>query len=284
VRARITVGTSSRLSALFWSVAISRTIRTSGSASLPRLLTGRNVRAKLNAVMARLSLIFLLTCLSASATLAQNYDEHIVVTGGPSIWEWEKYKIEPHDNWWMNFVRASRIRIAQLREQYGPSAYITWLIYGPGYKRRQAQEKENLFSIIDSVRNTYNLKLIYFKTADELCDYLNRGEDRSLYKIASFDYFGHSNRACFMFDYSSQIGSASKCWLHETELREKLQRGIFAKNAQVQSWGCYTALSMSALWRAATGAKMIGATCKTQYMTNELPVLVSSNGKWSTGE
>jgi hypothetical protein len=247
-------------------------------------LTRNSQSAKLNAVMARLSLILSLLCFSAIAALAQNYDEHIVVTGAPSLMEWEKYKIEPHDNWWMNFVRASRIRIAQLREQYGPSAYITWLIYGPGYKRRQAQEKENLFSIIDSVRNTYNLKLIYFKTADELCDYLNRGEDRSLYKIASFDYFGHSNRACFMFDYSSQIGSASKCWLHETELREKLQRGIFAKNAQVQSWGCYTALSMSALWRAAAGAKMIGATCKTQYMTNELPVLVSSNGKWSTGE
>jgi hypothetical protein len=234
--------------------------------------------------MARLSSIFLIIFLSASAALAQNYDEHIVVTGGPSIMEWEKYKIEPHDNWWMNFVRASRIRIAQLREQYGPSAYITWMVYGPGYKRRQAQEKENLFSIIDSVRTTYNLKLIYFKTADEMCDYLNRGEDRAQYKIASFDYFGHSNRACFMFDYSNEIGSASKCWLHETELKQKLHHGIFAKNAAVQSWGCYTGQSMSNLWRDATGAKMIGATCKTQYMTNELPVLVSSTGKWSTGE
>jgi hypothetical protein len=41
---------------------------------------------------------------------------------------------------------------------------------------------------------------------------------------------------------------------------------------------------MSNLWRDATGAKMLGATCKTQYMTNELPVLVSSNGRWSTGQ
>ena len=22
--------------------------------------------------------------------------------------QWEKYKLQPHDNWWMNFVRASR--------------------------------------------------------------------------------------------------------------------------------------------------------------------------------
>jgi len=234
--------------------------------------------------MARLTLLLFAVCLSATTGFGQNYDEHIVVTGAPSLMEWEKYKIEPHDNWWMNFVRASRIRIAQIRDQYGSGAYITWLVYGPGYKRRQAQEKENLFSIIDSVVKAYNVKLVYFNNADELCDYLDRGEDRSLYKIASFDYFGHSNRACFMFDYSSQIGSASKCWLHESELRQKLRRGIFARNAAVQSWGCYTALSMSGLWRDATGARMIGATCKTQYMTNELPVLVSSNGKWSAGQ
>ena len=233
--------------------------------------------------MARLGLLLFTVCGLAATALGQNYDEHIVVTGGPSLMQWEKYKIEPHDNWWMNFVRASRIRLEQLREQNGPTAQITWLVYGPGYKRRQAQEKENLFSLIDSVRAKYNLKLVYFKTADDVCDYLNRGEDRSLYKIASFDYFGHSNRACFMFDYSNEIGSASKCWLHETELKQKLHRGIFARNAAVQSWGCYTAQSMSTLWREATGAKMLGATCKTQYMTNELPVLVSPTGKWSDG-
>jgi hypothetical protein len=28
---------------------------------------------------------------------------------------------------------------------------------------------------------------------------------------------------------------------------------------------------------------MIGAVGKTQYMTNELPVLVSSSGRWVTG-
>jgi hypothetical protein len=28
---------------------------------------------------------------------------------------------------------------------------------------------------------------------------------------------------------------------------------------------------------------MIGAVGKTQYMTNELPMLVSATGKWSTG-
>jgi hypothetical protein len=34
------------------------------------------------------------------------------------------------------------------------------------------------------------------------------------------------------------------------------------------------------MWYQATGAKMIGAVGKTQYMTNELPVLVLATGRW----
>ena len=233
--------------------------------------------------MFRHAVLVFATVALASLASGQDTGEHIVTTGAVSLMKWEKFKIEPHDNWWLNFVRASRLRIEQLRNQYGPSAEITWLVYGPGYKRRQSQEKENIFSVIDSVRAKFGVNLIYFQTADQFCDYLNHGKDRSRYKIASFDYFGHSNRACFMFDYSNEIGSASKAWLHVSELRQKLHRGIFARNAQVQSWGCYTGQEMSTGWREATGAKMIGADCKTQYMTNELPVLVSPTGKWVSG-
>ena len=233
--------------------------------------------------MFRLSLVLLLGFVMSSTTIAQDSGEHIVVTGGPAMPEWERYKMEPHDNWWMNFVRASRLRIEQLRNQYGPSSPITWLVHQKAYQRRQLQEKQNLFSIIESVRDKYGLKLVYFNTPDQLCAYLNNGLDRSVYKIGSFDYFGHSNRACFMIDYSNEIASGSKVWLHETELKQKLHRGIFARNAEIKSWGCYTGESMAKLWYRATGAKMIGALGKTQYMTNELPVLSTSKGRWVTG-
>jgi hypothetical protein len=209
--------------------------------------------------------------------------EHIVVCGGVSLMEWEKYKIQPHDNWWLNFVRASRLRIEELRQQYGPGARITWLVYRRGYERRQTQEHQNLFSIIESVRNKYGVNLVYVRTADQLTAYINNGLDRSRYKIATFDFFGHSNRACFMLDYSNEIGSGSKVWLHENELQKKLRKGTFARNAIVKSWGCHTGESMSKKWYEATGARMIGATGKTQYMTNELPVLISSGGRWTTG-
>jgi len=41
--------------------------------------------------------------------------EYIVIVGGVSLMEWEKFKAQPHDNWWANFVRGARIRTEQIR-------------------------------------------------------------------------------------------------------------------------------------------------------------------------
>ena len=55
-----------------------------------------------------------------------------------------------------------------------------------------------------------------------------------------------------MFDYSNNIDSASKVWLHQDDLK-KINRGIFARDAYVKSWGCHTGESMSKKWHEATG-------------------------------
>ena len=62
--------------------------------------------------------------------------EYIMLVGGPSMYQWEKYKAFPHDHWWANFVRAARLRTEQIRSQAGPDAKITWLIYRQGYEDR----------------------------------------------------------------------------------------------------------------------------------------------------
>ena len=131
--------------------------------------------------------------------------------------EWEKFKAAPHDRWWGNFVRSARVRIEQLRKQYGPTARITWLVYKPGYVRRaQRQERSDLIGNITSVRDKYGVNLVFFSNTDQLINYLNSGQPRDRVKIANFEFYGHSNKACFMFDYSNEIDSASKVWLHET--------------------------------------------------------------------
>ena len=201
--------------------------------------------------------------------------EYVIVSGGVSLMMWEKYKQQPHDNWWLNFIRASRIRIEELRGQF-PNLPITLMVYGPAYKRRQALQSEgDLFGIIRSIPEAFNVKLVFFDQQSELISYLNNRTQ----KIAGFEYFGHSNKACFMFDYSNEIGSASKVWLHENELK-KIRSGVFANGAYVKSWGCHTGESMSQKFRSATGVKMVGAKGKTQYMTETLPVISTPGGYW----
>jgi hypothetical protein len=205
--------------------------------------------------------------------------EFVIVSGGVSLWVWEKWKAQPHDNWWMNFIRASRIRIAEIRDAE-PDAQITWLVYRPAYITRARQENNELLSHIQSVRDAYRVKLVWFDTTSELISYLNSGQDRSRMKITDFEFFGHSNKACWMFDYSNNIDSASKVWLHEKDLGQ-LRRGIFARDAFIKSWSCHTGESMAQKFRSATGVPMIGAIGKTQYMTDELPILSSPNGRWT---
>lgn len=226
-----------------------------------------------------LPILLLCSLLLGSRALAASAPvEHIILVGGPSLMAWEKYKKQPHDHWWANFVRAGRIRTEQIRAQ-DPDAQITWLVYKQGYIDRAPQEKQDLIGLIGTVRDKYNLKLVYFNKGNEVINYLNNGQPRDRVKIANFEFFGHSNAKCFMFDYSSAIESACKSWLHEDEVK-KIRRGIFTRNAVIKSWGCHTGESMSKKWLAAHGIPMWGVIGKTQYMMNELPVLSSKNGKW----
>lgn len=229
----------------------------------------------------RYVLVFLV--LASPLARAAVEKEFIIVSGGPSLYEWEKYKSAPHDRFWGNFIRAARYRIQEIQKQYGPNTRITWLVYKPGYVRRDREDVGNdLIGNILSVRDKYGVNLIWFNKGSEVVAYLNGGMPRDRVKIAGFDFFGHSNRACFMFDYSNEIDSGSKSWLHEDELKS-IRRGIFAKGAVVKSWGCHTGESMSKKWRQATGVRMIGAIGKTDYSTISVPgCMPAVNGRWGS--
>jgi hypothetical protein len=230
------------------------------------------------------SLLFILVLTGTLRAEANFQKEYIVITGGPSLIEWEKFKKVPHDHWWANFAHASRIRLDELRQQFGPEARITWLVYKPSYVRRSArQEKQDLIKQLVSIQQKTGANLLFFNNQKQLLDYLNAGKPRDQVKIANLEYFGHSNKCCFMFDYSNEIDSGSKVWLHETELKQ-IDRNDFAPHAFIKSWGCHTGESMSALWRRATGQRMIGAIGSTDYSGSDAPgwhpTLGSSEGRW----
>ncbi|MDQ6655860.1 MAG: hypothetical protein M3Y80_08610 [Verrucomicrobiota bacterium] len=231
-------------------------------------------------ILAFLLVPLLLLCGAVQPARAAATPEYVLLVGGPSLMKWEQYKVQPHDHWWANFVRAARIRTEQLREKVGPDAKITWLVYKQGYLDRGAQENQDLIAFIESVRDKFNLNLVWIRNGEDVINYLNRGQPRDQVKVAFFEYFGHSNKACFMFDYSSNIESACKAWLHESQLAQ-ISRGAFTRDAEVRSWGCHTGEMMSQSWRRAVGNRMYGVVGKTQYMTNELPIIAPPGGKWT---
>ena len=158
---------------------------------------------------------------------------------------------------------------------------INWLVYKPGYVDRGQQENQDLIANINSVRDKFHLNLVYFDRGGDVINYLNSGQPRDQVKISGFEYFGHSNKACFLFDYSNVVDSASKAWMHESELK-RINRRDFVRDAYVKSWGCHTGESMSKKWLAATGVPMWGVVGKTQYMMDELPIIVGQGAKWVT--
>ncbi|MCX6967806.1 MAG: hypothetical protein NTZ46_08535 [Verrucomicrobia bacterium] len=225
------------------------------------------------------ALVFTAAATFATPAVAPNR-EYILLSGGPSILVWEQWKSQPHDLWWQNFIRAAEIRITELESQGVPASQITWFVYQPAYQTRSKQEGQNLVGNISALGSSLHVKLKFFSRSQQVIDYLNAGQPRSVVKIADLEYFGHSNKACWMFDYSNLIDSASKVWIHEGELNQ-LAPGIFARDAFIKSWGCHTGESMSQKFRRATGMKMWGATGRSQYMTHELPVLAQpEKSRW----
>ena len=227
----------------------------------------------------------LLAFLAASITTAVADTEYIVVSGGPAVREFEDLRkpAEQHDRWWGNFIRTARVRMQEIHKTAPAGTHITWLVYRDGYVRRGASERQPLTQNVESVPKAYPfIKLVWFRSTDELIRYINGGMSRWSTKISGFEYFGHSNKFSFMFDYSSDVYANSVCWLHQADLG-RISGSAFAKNAYCKSWGCHTAESMSREWKRRTGVWMIGAQGKTDYSymhERNWQVGLSSGSRW----
>ncbi len=221
-----------------------------------------------------------LLLLGTVAAMAQDRED-IVLTGGPALRFMEHGKGDvSHDVYWFNFVDASTIRLAVLKAQAKPDELITWLIYRPAYASRSQELSLDLLAQLREKAAKLGVRLVWFDNKDQLIAYLNRGLDRGKIKIGSFDYFGHSNKACFLFDYSNTIDTMSIAWLHVKDLKY-IKSNIFAEDATCKSWGCHSGEMYSQWWKDHFDVAMTGAIGKTDFAHGGLPELSSTDGKWS---
>jgi hypothetical protein len=206
--------------------------------------------------------------------------EYLIICGGPALRTWEKNKRYQHDNTWLNFISAAEIRWKQIKGKAQPGDVLTWLVFEPGYERRGKENGEDLVKSIENRARALGVNLKWFKLSSEVVDHINEGYSRDSVKIANLDYFGHSNRNCWMFDYSNGVDGCSSAFLHNKDL-PALKKGSFLEQAHVQSWGCHSAQSFTDEWKRCTGTTMIGTVGKTDYSTGGLPVVTRARG-WSS--
>ncbi len=206
--------------------------------------------------------------------------ELIIVSGGPALRKWEKSKVRTHDVHWGNFVDSAMTRMGQIKPQIKPGDVLSWLVYRPGYVRRSQEQGTDLLAVIQSKADAIGVELFWFDTQAQFINYLNSGRNRSDQPILHMDFFGHSNKVNWMFDYSNEVDGCSTVFFHTRDFT-KLARGIFHPKADLQSFGCHSGEYFTGKFANVTGTKMTGAVGKTDYSLGGMPVLSTSSGRWT---
>jgi hypothetical protein len=212
-------------------------------------------------------------------------NEHIIVSGGPALRAYERFKPNDHDRYWGNFVDFSvKFRLDQIRArgEILDGDTVTWLVFRPAYERRGQEEKVDCIGWIEKRAKDLGVDLVWFSDRNELIDYVNNGKDRSREKISRFEFFGHSNKRTFIFNYSNSI-DGSGLDIHSLHLKDipKLRSRAFASDAYCQSWGCHSGEEFSQKWKKSIGVKMVGAVGKTSYANAKIPIISTAGGYWN---
>jgi len=247
--------------------------------SIYQILSVHSVKSVVSISISKMSRLLRFFFASTLLLVASSHAEHVIVTGGPALRQWENYRIaeERHDHWWANFIRASTLRIEEIHRVYGANAPIVWLVYQHGYQTRGLEDKTPYTTWIAKLAKKNQATLIWVSSGESLIQAINSRPAKS---ITTFDFFGHSNRYAFMLDYSNDIMAVSSAWLHERDL-PRLRAGVFARHALCKSWGCHTAESMSAAWKRALGIPLEGAVGATNYTMVGQGQLPSVSGSWA---
>lgn len=220
----------------------------------------------------------LLATLLFSASLSQAVE--VVLCGGVALRSWENLRgPAAHDNWWANFVRAATVYIDGALAK-DPSKDILWLVYRPSYITRGKENQTDYIARIRETAGKRNIRFRFVDSAEDAYKAINAAPRNKNERITGFYYFGHSNPHAFMLDYSNSIMAASKAWMHEKDLATKINRNVFAPDAECWSYGCYTGRSMSRYWKDAFGVGLWGNLESTRYQPVGEGKLPAGAGKW----
>ena len=229
--------------------------------------------------MRAFSVLALGVLLTASHTFA---DDIVLISGGPALRSHERFKSSSHDRYWANFIDSALARVMELRKELGTKDRLTWLVFRPGYVTRGAEYKQDYFKIIEERGTKHGLVPIYFDDKTQLFTLLRRDGSPERPKISRLEYYGHSNKKCWMLDYSNRIdgGAIEPLVVHVDDL-DNISGSSFTPNATCVSYGCHSGEEFSQRWRMTVGRPMVGAVGKTDYSAGGMPKLSEGKaGSW----
>ena len=202
----------------------------------------------------------------------------VLISGGPALRSFEKYKKASHDKYWGNFIDSALTRAEELKKDLKPGDEIVWLVFRPSYVSRTTEDQADYLRLIEERGAKVGLTPIYFDNKTQLFTLLRRDGSAEKPKISRLEYFGHSNKKCWMFDYSNRVdgGALEPLVVHVDDLN-RISGSSFTPNAECVSYGCHSGEEFSQRWRMVVGRPMVGAVGKTDYSDGGMPKL--SNGK-----
>mgnify|MGYP003343970206 FL=1 len=221
------------------------------------------------------ALFYFITAITASVMA----NDIVLISGGPALRSHERFKSASHDKYWGNFIDSALARVGELRKELGPEDRLTWLVFRPGYVTRSQEDQQDYFKTIEERGQKNGLTPVYFDNKDQLFTLLRRDGSRERPKISRLEYFGHSNKKCWMFDYSNRVdgGAIEPLVVHVDDL-EKISGSSFTPNATCISYGCHSGEEFSQRWRMVVGRPMVGAIGKTDYSDGGMPKLSEKKG------
>jgi hypothetical protein len=222
-------------------------------------------------------LLLILCGLSLLGLPLQAHDV-VLISGGPALRSFEKFKKASHDKYWGNFIDSALTRAEELKKDLKPGDEIVWLVFRPSYTSRTAEDQSDYLKLIEERGDKIGLSPTYFDNKTQLFTLLRRDGSKEKPKISRLEYFGHSNKKCWMFDYSNRVdgGALEPLVVHVDDL-DKISGSSFTPNAECVSYGCHSGEEFSQRWRMIVGRPMVGAVGKTDYSDGGMPKL--SNGK-----
>ena len=224
----------------------------------------------------RLSALFCFVTILPASLMANDI---VLISGGPALRSHERFKTASHDKYWGNFIDSALARVGELRKEIGPEDRLTWLVFRPGYVTRSQEDQQDYFKMLEERGQKHDLVPVYFDNKNQLFQLLKRDGSPERPKIARLEYYGHSNKKCWMFDYSNRVdgGALEPLVIHVDDL-ENISGTSFTPNATCVSYGCHSGEEFSQRWRMVVGRPMVGAIGKTDYSDGGKPKLSEGKG------